>query len=84
MKITSYLNLLSEYGIKIGEPYVKYLGNKLWELRPLKNRIIFFFFEGNTIILLHIFIKKTRKTPTKELEIAKSRMNKIIGRKNEK
>lgn len=55
---------------------VKSLGGGLWEVRSrLDNRIarIFFIFVDSTIILLHGFIKKTQKTPTREIELAKKR-----------
>ncbi len=35
---------------------------------------IFYFFSGTTIILLHGFLKKTEKTPIREIELAKKRM----------
>lgn len=43
----------------------------IWELRPLKNRILFAFWHKDTFILLHQFEKKTPKTPKRELEKAK-------------
>lgn len=43
---------------------------EIWELRPLNNRILYAYYENNTFILLHHFIKTTRKTPKRELEQA--------------
>jgi len=40
-------------------------------LRPLDDRIFFFYFRDNTFILLHHFLKKTKKTPRREIEQAK-------------
>ena len=78
-KIGDYLNALSIGGTSIGYPYVKYLGNKIWELRPLKNRILFF--ETNECyIMLNAFEKKTRKTPTKEIQEAKYLMKRYLER----
>ena len=54
-----------------GEPYMKHLEDEIWELRPLRNRILFFAYDGKTFILLSHFIKKTQKTPRKEIETAK-------------
>lgn len=60
----------------VGSPLVKSLGSKIWEVRSsLDNRIarILFIFEDSTIILLHGFIKKTQKTPTADIDVAKQR-----------
>lgn len=70
-KILTYISALQKYGTRIGRPYVKHIENELWELRPLKNRIFFFYWKNNKFVLLHYFIKKTQKTPKKEIEKAK-------------
>ena len=76
-KIDIYLNLLTKYGLRLGEPYIKHLEKELWELRPLKDRIILSHLEENKIILLTHFIKNTRKTPRREIKRAE-RLLKII------
>ena len=65
---------MSIEGTRAGEPYVKKLEGNLCELRPLKNRIIFFYWKDNKFILLHHFMKKTQKTPKRELDTARSRL----------
>ena len=72
-KILSYMQALSLYGTRIGAPYVKHIEGDLWELRPLRNRIFFFYWKDNRFVLLHHFIKKTQKTPAKEIQQAKLR-----------
>jgi phage-related protein len=52
---------LQENGKQAGEPYIKYLEEKIWELRPMRNRILFAAFDGNSFVLLHIFMKKIVK-----------------------
>ena len=74
-KIRDYIKILSEYGTRAGEPYVKHLDGEIWELRPLRNRILFFAYDGKQYILLSHFIKKTQKTPKKEIEKAKNLIN---------
>ncbi|MBQ4650415.1 MAG: type II toxin-antitoxin system RelE/ParE family toxin [Firmicutes bacterium] len=69
-KTLAYIGALERYGTSIGMPYVKYLGNNLWELRPVRNRILFFCWTENRYILLHHFVKKTQKTPRREIEKA--------------
>lgn len=63
------------------EPFSKVLGLGLLEIRVRsKNdiaRIIYAFVKGKQIILLHGFIKKTEKTPLKELEIAQNRLRNL-------
>ena len=70
-KIRDYVAILKEYGTMAGEPYMKHLEDEIWELRPLRNRILFFAYDGKTFILLSHFIKKNQKTPRKEIETAK-------------
>lgn len=73
-KILSYIRSLEEYGTRIGEPLVKHMEGDIWELRPTSHRILFFYWKENKFILLHHFIKKTNKTPPKEIEKAKRNM----------
>ncbi len=79
-KIRDYIKTLSEYGTRAGEPYIKHLNGDIWELRPLRNRILFFGYDGQQFILLSHFIKKTQKTPKREIEKAKSLMSDYIER----
>ena len=69
-KITAYIDILEKHGTSIGEPYVKHLRDEIWELRPLKNRILFATYKGNIYLLTHHFIKKTQKTPSGEIKQA--------------
>lgn len=70
-KIISYIRMLKEMGIELREPYIKHIDSELWELRPLKDRILFAYYKNNTFILLSVFTKKTKKTPKREIEKAK-------------
>lgn len=70
-KILTYIKILQEYGTRAGEPFVKHIEGDIWELRPLSDRIFFFYFKENTFVLLHHFMKKTPKTPKREIEKAK-------------
>lgn len=40
-KIQEYLSALEEYGLQLREPYIKHLDGEIWELRPLRDRILF-------------------------------------------
>lgn len=70
-KINDYIQALSVYGTSAGEPYIKHLDGAIWELRPLRDRILFVAWEGNSFVLLHVFMKQTQKTPQREIEKAK-------------
>lgn len=84
-KIQDYLNVLQENGTRAGMPYVRHLDGDIWELRPLKDRILFFGYDGNNIILLSYFRKMTQKTPSREIKKAKKLMTDYIerGKNNE-
>ncbi len=70
-----------EFGWPIGMPYCRSLGNRLWEVRSnltdgKVGRIIFCVVRGS-MVLLHGFIKKTQKTPGKDMELALKRMKEV-------
>lgn len=79
-KILAYMIALGEFGTRIGKPFVKHIESDLWELRPLRNRIFFFYWKDNKYVLLHYFIKKSQKTPKKEIEKAKSNLKDYLER----
>lgn len=70
-KINMYIELLSEYGLTLTEPYIKKLDKEIWELRPLRDRILFASWCNNKFVLLSVFMKQTQKTPRSEIEKAK-------------
>lgn len=73
-----------QYGYPIGMPLTRVLkGTNLEEIRcKISNGIarIIFCVEDNKIILLHAFIKKTQKTPPKELDVAIKRYKELCKR----
>lgn len=70
-KILDYVRILREFGVQAGEPFVKHLSGEIWELRPLRDRILFVAWYNGSYVLLHIFMKNTRKTPPGEIEKAR-------------
>jgi len=69
-----------QFGWPVGMPIARKVADDLWELRSrLKTRIArtFFTVYAGNIVLLHGFVKKTKKTPVKELAVAKRRLNKL-------
>ena len=73
-KILTYIRSLRIHGTRIGEPIVKHIDGDIWELRPLSHRIFFFYRKDNEFVLLHHFVKKTNKTPLKEIKQAERNM----------
>lgn len=74
-KIFLYIEILEKTGSRSGLPYTKYIGDGIWELRPSNYRIFFFIWNGNHIVLLHPFQKKTKKTPSRQIQQAKKEKN---------
>ncbi|MCY3760790.1 MAG: type II toxin-antitoxin system RelE/ParE family toxin [Gemmatimonadetes bacterium] len=66
-----------QFGLPIGMPVVRKLDSDLWEIRSIlpgsNSRIQFTVFNG-TVLLLHGFIKKSQKTPARDLALARSRL----------
>ena len=79
-KIQDYIKFLKIEGKQAGEPYVKPLDGEIWELRPLRNRILFAAWDGKSFILLHHFLKRTQKTPPREIKQAKRNLADIRER----
>ena len=77
-KIIAYIRMLEQKGLSLGEPYIKHLEDNIWELRPLRNRILFAYYDNNKFILLNIFIKRTQKTPRREIDKAKKLFKKYL------
>jgi len=71
LKVFSYLEILKDNKGYLDEPYSKHIKGKIRELRVgfSKNhhRIFYFTFINKKIILLHSFLKKTKKIPSKEI-----------------
>ncbi len=68
-------------GPNLGEPHTKAFGSGLFELR-LKGadgiaRVFFCTVVGRRIVMLHSVVKKSAKTPAKELDVAETRMKEI-------
>ncbi len=76
-----YAERMEVYGPDLGMPHTRAIGNGLFELR-LKAaegiaRVLYCTIAERQIMMLHQFIKKTEKTPLKELNIARKRMKEV-------
>jgi phage-related protein len=79
-KIAEYLQLLKVYGTRAGLPATKHISDDIWELRPTHDRILFAYWKDDKFILLHHFVKKTQKTPQREIEQAKRKLKDFMER----
>ena len=69
-----------QFGWPVGMPLARKLDDDLWELRskiPSGIARTFFTIYERKIVLLHGFVKKSQKTPPKELTVAKRRLNRL-------
>jgi phage-related protein len=69
-----------QFGWPLGMPVVDHIERDIWEVRSrLSTRIarVLFTLEGNTMVLLHGFIKKDRRTPKPDLDLARQRLKKL-------
>lgn len=75
------LQLLEEFGADLRLPHSRAMGSGLFELRPKGRegiaRVFYCMQMGQTIVILHSFIKKTQETPRQELDIAMHRMKEV-------
>jgi phage-related protein len=76
-----YAERMEIYGPDLGMPHTRAMGDGLFELR-LKAaegiaRVLYCTVVARRIVMLHQFIKKSEKTPRKELEIAQRRMKEV-------
>lgn len=73
--------IIEEHGPAIGRPYTAPVGSGLFEIRARGKegigRSLFCTIEGQEIVILHSFVKKTQKTPRKEIDTARKRMKEL-------
>ena len=76
-----YAERMEIYGPDLGMPHTRAMSQGLFELR-LKSRegiarVFYCTLIGQRIVMLHQFVKKSEKTPQRQLEIARRRMKEI-------
>ena len=71
-KVVRAIELLEEFGPRLGMPHSRKVQDDIFELRirGIQEVRIFYVFHKDSIILLQSFIKKSQKTPKKELDLA--------------
>jgi len=81
-RLVRLTNLIEQIGFEaLTRDSVKHLEDKLWELRITGrdgiSRAIYVTATGRRMVILRVFIKKTQKTPPRELEIARQRAKEV-------
>jgi len=69
------VELIQGYGLeRVHEPHIKHLEGPLWEMRMKGkdgiSRAVYVTAKGHRIVVVRVFVKKTQKTPQREIEIA--------------
>jgi phage-related protein len=75
------LEVIEEFGPALGKPHTAPMGHGLFEIRAKSRegigRALFCTLKGEEIVILHAFIKKTPKTPKRDLEKARGRLKEL-------
>lgn len=86
-KLFSMIALLEDNGYELREPYSKHLSEGIFELRAKLasniTRVLYFFYADQKIILTNGFVKKTQKTPQREIERAKEYRTDYLRRREQ-
>jgi phage-related protein len=77
-RLAHIARLIEEMGLeRVGEPHVKHLDGRLWEMRLTGrsgiSRALYVVATGRRVVIVRVFVRKTRKTPRHEIELALSR-----------
>ena len=81
-KFEHIVTLVREFGLEqVREPYIKHLEGKLWEMR-LKgrdgiSRALYITVRKKRVVVVRVFVKKTQKTPRREIQLALARAKEI-------
>ena len=78
-KVLRTIDLLEEFGHRLGMPHSKKVAGRLFELRVRGRQEvrIFYTFYQETAVLLHGFVKKSQKIPRGEINLAQQKLSKL-------
>jgi phage-related protein len=66
---------------RVHEPYIKHIEDRLWEMRLRGRsgiaRALYITAVGRRVVILRAFVKKTQKTPRREIELARQRAREV-------
>ena len=73
---------ISEYGPNLGMPHTRSMGEGLFEVRAKGaegvGRAFYCALARKRIVILHSFVKKSEKTPAREMKVARDRMKEVL------
>jgi len=73
--------MIEKFGPRLGKPFVGSMGSGLFEIRAKGKegigRLLYCRGTGRELVILHCYIKKSRKTPVRDLKLARQRMKEI-------
>jgi phage-related protein len=81
-RLARIARLIEEQGLeRVGEPHLKHLEGRLWEMR-LKgrsgiSRALYVTVVRQRVVIVRVFVKKTEKTPRREIDLALARAKAI-------
>ena len=82
-KFVKISELIEELGLeRIGKPYVDHIQGKLWEMRMKGrdgiSRALYVTVDVQRVVVVRVFVKKTQKTPKREIDLALERAKEIL------
>lgn len=78
-KFIHICGLIEEFGHEqVGMPHVKHLGGPLWEMRMKSSRALYVKVPQKRVVVVRAFMKKTQKTPRREIDLALRRAEKLL------
>lgn len=74
--------MIEEFGLeRMREPHVKHLRDPLWEMRMKgrdgMSRAFYVAAKGQRVVIVRVFVKKTQRTPNREIELGLSRAKEV-------
>ena len=80
-RMIKLLELIEMHGANLGPPHTESMGDGLFEIRAKAQegigRSLFCYLKGQHVYVLRAFVKKSNKTPKKEIELARERMKEV-------
>jgi phage-related protein len=81
-KFERIVGMIEANGVdRMREPYVKHLEGPVWEMRMKGRdgiaRAAYVTASGHRVVVVHVFAKKTQKTPRREIEMARKRATEV-------
>ena len=83
-RMIKLLELIEKHGANLGAPHTEPMGDGLFEIRAKAQegigRSLYCYMKGRHIVVLHAFVKKGKKTPKQDLDLAKKRKGEVEQR----